>query len=569
MPERKRTACLTALCLLAALLAVLLPAFAADDEQPQRLATVNYSAGVNLREGPSTGYSSLRILPSGTMLNILGEARNGSTVWYRVSLYDDPAVTGYVHSGYVIVSEFNIDPGDEDADFEAYLEEQGFPESYRTGLRLLHALYPEWVFEAVHTGLEWKTVLEKESAVGRNLVPRSSNPLWINRSDVDKDGNQIGRDGYNWVAASPEIIAYYLDPRNFFTVSYIFQFETLSFDEDVQVPSGTQNILAGTFMDGATVTHEGTSYTYAEIFQLAGQSSGISPYHLASRARQEQGTGGTQLSFGSVPGYEGYYNFFNINAYTSSLASATVNGAIHAKNQGWTDPYLSIVGGSAFIGRAYIARGQDTLYFQKFNVVNTADGLFSHQYMTNVMAPASEAGSLRAAYADLHTPISFKIPVYLDMPEEAVKQPTEQTVPTLTADGYTLSDSYILGVPLDGLTADVLPHFSAANGGSVEVRTAEDAVKTDGVIATGDKLTVLYAGGTVWREYTFVVKGDVNGDGAVTILDLLQVQKHLLDVSYLSDARMQAAELNGDGRLTILDLLRMQKHLLGIQLIGA
>ena len=569
MPERKRTACLTALCLLAALLAVLLPAFAADDEQPQRLATVNYSAGVNLREGPGTGYSSLRILPSGTMLNILGEARNGSTVWYRVSLYDDPAVTGYVHSGYVIVSEFNIDPGDEDADFEAYLEEQGFPESYRTGLRLLHALYPEWVFEAVHTGLEWKTVLEKESAVGRNLVPRSSNPLWINRSDVDKDGNQIGRDGYNWVAASPEIIAYYLDPRNFFTVSYIFQFETLSFDEDVQVPSGTQNILAGTFMDGATVTHEGISYTYAEIFQLAGQSSGISPYHLASRARQEQGTGGTQLSFGSVPGYEGYYNFFNINAYTSSLASATVNGAIHAKNQGWTDPYLSIVGGSAFIGRAYIARGQDTLYFQKFNVVNTADGLFSHQYMTNVMAPASEAGSLRAAYTDLHTPISFKIPVYLDMPEEAVKQPTEQTVPTLTADGYTLSDSYILGVPLGGLTADVLPHLSAANGGSVEVRTAEDAVKTDGVIATGDKLTVLYAGGTVWREYTFVVKGDVNGDGAVTILDLLQVQKHLLDVSYLSDARMQAAELNGDGRLTILDLLRMQKHLLGIQLIGA
>ena len=61
MPERKRTACLTALCLLAALLAVLLPAFAADDEQPQRLATVNYSAGVNLREGPGTGYSSLRI----------------------------------------------------------------------------------------------------------------------------------------------------------------------------------------------------------------------------------------------------------------------------------------------------------------------------------------------------------------------------------------------------------------------------------------------------------------------------------------------------------------------------
>jgi beta-N-acetylglucosaminidase len=50
----------------------------------------------------------------------------------------------------------------------------------------------------------------------------------------------------------------------------------------------------------------------------------------------------------------------------------------------WNSPYRSIVGGAKFISQNYISRGQNTLYFQKFDVISNDDGLYKHQYMTNI-----------------------------------------------------------------------------------------------------------------------------------------------------------------------------------------
>ena len=48
--------------------------------------------------------------------------------------------------------------------------------------------------------------------------------------------------------------------------------------------------------------------------------SGVSPYHPASRVKQEVVTGPTSLSnsvSGTYKGHEGYYNFYNIGANDS------------------------------------------------------------------------------------------------------------------------------------------------------------------------------------------------------------------------------------------------------------
>ncbi|HHW30002.1 MAG TPA: mannosyl-glycoprotein endo-beta-N-acetylglucosamidase, partial [Syntrophomonadaceae bacterium] len=88
--------------------------------------------------------------------------------------------------------------------------------------------------------------------------------------------------------------------------------------------------------------------------------------------------------------------------------------------------------------------------------------------------------------------------------------------------------------------------------------------KTSGVLATGDKLQLRYKdSGSIYNTYNIVIYGDVNGDGDITIIDLLRVQKHLLNTSKLSGAFLTAADVSKDGAVTILDLLRVQKHLLG------
>ena len=48
-----------------------------------------------------------------------------------------------------------------DAEFVSKMKEAGFPDSYLSSLNALHAKYPKWQFEAVNTGLEWSTVIEK------------------------------------------------------------------------------------------------------------------------------------------------------------------------------------------------------------------------------------------------------------------------------------------------------------------------------------------------------------------------------------------------------------------------
>jgi len=352
---------------------------------------------------------------------------------------------------------------DEEA-FEAALEEEGFPESYKPYLRQLHEKYPSWKFHAYQTGLSWDTVIAKEAKIGRNLIPISKNIAW--KSVVPGAYNWATDnftifDGTTWVCASEDAIRYYMDPRNFLTETGIYQFELLSYNKDIQNVKGVQEILSGTPMEGS----KGYSYknengknetlTYTQTFIKAAELSGVSPYHLASRTRQEVVVSSSSFSgsaTGKYSGYEGYYNFYNIGANDSAGGGAIANGLTYAKKTDstyllpWTSPYRSIVGGALYIGKAYIGKGQDTLYLQKFNV--TPNSTYNHQYMTNVEAAFSEGQRIAEAYKSMSgMPIVFSIPVYEDMPEKACAAPQDGKNPNnwlskLNIKNYSLTPTF-------------------------------------------------------------------------------------------------------------------------------
>ena len=69
--------------------------------------------------------------------------------WYKIGFdYNGSYTYGYISGEYT--SKDNS--YSEDMDFESYLNEQGFPDSYKDGLRQLHADYPKWVFVADYVG---------------------------------------------------------------------------------------------------------------------------------------------------------------------------------------------------------------------------------------------------------------------------------------------------------------------------------------------------------------------------------------------------------------------------------
>lgn len=63
-----------------------------------------------------------------------------------------------------------------------------------------------------------------------------------------------------------------------------------------------------------------------------------------------------------------------------------------------------------------------------------------------------------------------------------------------------------------------------------------------------------------FSEYTpSTLKGDVDGDGIVTVMDATLVQKYIVNLSTLTDSQIKIADVNGDGQITVVDATVIQK----------
>lgn len=540
---------------------------------------------LNVRSGAGTGYSKTGTVSYGDSLTILSETTDSSGAkWYKISCGN---LTGYVSAAYVQLTSSGSQ-GSSDADFESYMTKQGFPESYKPYLRKLHEQHPKWIFTAQKLGVDWNTALKEECVVGRNLVHSSALASWksMEKGAYDFNGGYwYGLDG-SWVAASKEIIMYYMDPRNFLNDTYIFMFENQSYDPSYQTESGVKTILADTFMSGSyTCPDTKKKYTYSQTFMDAAKKSGVSPYHLASRCRNEQGVNGAPQSLGTVKGYENYFNFFDIQAYATSTMTAAEMGCKYAKTTNptyllpWTNQYKSIVGGSIFLGTGYITKGQDTLYLQKFDMVDGGNGLYYHQYMTCVFGQANEAISLKNAYSQdiLNSAMEFKIPVYNNMPDKLCPKPTSSgdnnnylkslsvsgTSISPTFDKFTASYTATVKAEVSSVTVNANPLGKSAKvsgNGKVSLKTGENTVKVTCTAASGVKRTYTIKITRKAASQT-LQQGDVNGDKYLTVVDALLMLRYNAGKTQLDSAQLKRADMNGDGKVDVIDALTLLKKI--------
>lgn len=351
-----------------------------------------------------------------------------------------------------------------------------FPDSYKPYIKNLKALHPNWTFKALFLKLDWAESIRQESYEvnqGISLVPDSYSANW------KKDGIDTYKDG-SFVIASRKAVAYIMDPRNFLNETSVFQFEALDFNAETSTVGTIDKVIAGTVMSsyptqykrsGSMVNLEnGLSWSQLIINSARNAGgSGISAVFLASRMRQE--TSLNILNNGSIngsnPTYPGVYNFFNMGATPNPDGSGSVtNGLAYASSKGWTTPQKSIESGAISLWSKWIQWGQNTTYFQKFDVSNiygNAKFLYGSQYMTNILAPSSESRISYNAYKSsgiLNSSFVFYIPVYDNMPTEISAHPdSELTEPTITGTDV---------VYLDDGVANGTDTFNARIGPSID-----------------------------------------------------------------------------------------------------
>ncbi len=537
-------------------------------------------------------------LRAGTKVDILDTS---NSAWYKISvMYNAQTYTGYSASQYIMINQAGgaVD-SPPDADFETKLANQGFPESYKVMLRDIHAKYPSWEFRAVHTGLDWSQVIAGEvntSTSKKNLVQGTSSlPRYSWRSTTVgydyKNDKWTPYDGSTWYAASDELIAYYLDPRTYLYENFIFVFESLSYVEGMQTEAGVEAILAGTFMSNAVPV--GETRTYAQLILEAAKNSGVSAYHIASRIKQEMGSTAGVCALGNSQQYPGIFNFYNIGAYdgndaaTKGLAWAATAGSY---GRPWNTPYKSILGGAQFLGTSYINVNQNTLYTQKFNVTNTSC-IFSHQYMTNVQAPATEGNSVYYAYKDnnlLNTTLVFDIPVYTNIPETPVSKPADAGNPnnwlaSLTVDGYALTPAFDVNMTTE-YTLNVAEHIESINVNASTVHRNASVTGAGTIsLAPGTNLVslVVTAQNGKTRTYNITVNrgaptstvtpgsamGDLNGDSTINYKDIVKIQRIIMGLDQCSDQAKSIADINKDGIINYKDIVKVQRHIMGLEYI--
>lgn len=295
------------------------------------------------------------------------------------------------------------------------LDEEKYP-GYKVLIDELKSRHPNWTFTLFYTKLDWNEVITNEGHSDTRTNPLNLIPDYMEYPEnwvceVDKDKTF---DNGHWLCASNIAIAHQMDSRNILTEENIFQFKELNYTDGVYTVEGMSYITDNTFLEGESI---------ANTLIEACKTANLDAYFVASRLIQEQGREGTKLSKGYEYNGVVVYNPFNIKASGNSTEEILTNAAKYAYEQGWNSLEKALLGGIDFVKKGYINVGQNTLYLQKFDVVNfdRDEDLYEHQYMQNLFAPESEASNMKEIYQNadaLDGNYNFIIPLYENMPSE-------------------------------------------------------------------------------------------------------------------------------------------------------
>ncbi len=656
------------------LLSIKLEIINAAENYPYNGMTTGDSLVVHNKANTNSN-SAVTELAFGTGVKVTGKSGNMYKITY------DTNKTGYVSANYVI----NVDAGKRTTNvsgIETYdnycnsLISKGFDRSYCQYLYHLHSKYPNWEFKA--DVLEYTLDEATAEEEGKVVLQTKNSNYWLNGKYIEGDYYYINQ----------AVIASFMDPRNSLYESLIFQFLDLESSKNISNDNALKKIAGS-----------GNLSKYFDEFEKAAVTVSINPVHIMARSEQE---GANKSNYGAITGLyttstgrksaqgyslDGYYNFYNIGSYTDSNYDYTVQrGLAYAAgflesnscivknsngkyeysaskcgqlsyNRPWNTPEKAIIGGAEFIANDYVRKGQDTLYYQKFNVSTYSSYTdFSHQYMTNIHAPVNEGGRIYEAYKAgnlLNSKFTFIIPVYKNMSpdvSEPVDKSSNSRLSSISIDGKAISDFdavrveyaynaitsansvkveaktedskasvsgtgtynftsdgtvkvtltvtaedgsktvYVIdikkvvpsesitvndvvskmGVKVDGsimygispgTEVSTLVKTVTSNKGQASVVNSSNKSKTTGALASGDKITI--SGTNEKKVYTIAVRGDVNGDGAVKINDLILVQSHILNKGKLTGYKLYAGDTNYDGAVKINDLIMIQSQILG------
>ena len=420
----------------------------------------------------------------GTEMEVLASkaaTSNCAAGWYKIKYYKDK--TGYICKSLV---EKYSDVTKKNDSYCNALKNAGFPASYCPFLSYLHSKHPNWVFKAENTGITLLNAINGESE--RNYTQASALPYIASSTIREAGGWRTASDGYVAYMLDPRNYLNEQNIFAFENLSYDSKYHTINVVKSIF--SGTyleKNSYPQYFIDAANLYNVSPVHLASRVKQEGGTNSSYSAvsgtvsgtcsrsayicssyvdkstkkivgasyvkmrdgagtnYDIVTRARKgesftfvstklyktEKGCSAGWYKINLTRSLKGIYNYYNIGAYNDNPVMRGLKAAAgcvdYNDNTPWDSREKAIKYGASFIAGGYISAGQDTMYYQKFNTgPNARSPRYTHQYMTNILAPTSESLSTYDSYSSLKLldkAYVFKIPVYNSMPTEFTTHP--------------------------------------------------------------------------------------------------------------------------------------------------
>lgn len=130
---------------------------------------------------------------------------------------------------------------------------------------------------------------------------------------------------------------------------------------------------------------------------------------------------------------------------------------------------------------------------------------------------------------------------------------------SILSENYKIDDGIIYGVEQKTTFAEFKKNLK--NEFEVKLYDKNGNEINDGatIVATLATVKLCSDKGEVLHELTVAVKGDINGDGKVTITDFVKIKSQLISGNAIfNKAQLQAADVSGDGKISITDFVQIK-----------
>ena len=369
--------------------------------------------------------------------------------------------------------------------------------------------------------------VEAKTLTGISITKKPDKLTYLEGESFDKAGMVVTasyNNGTSETVTDYQVSGYNSTPGTK-TITVSYQGKTASFTVTVAPKS----------LCSIAITQKPTKLTYIEGEQL--NLSG-----LVVTASYDNGTSGT------VTGYQ-------VSGYTSTPGTKTITITYGGKSATFT----VTVQAKAVSSISMKANPSKTTYLTGESL-NLAGAKITVKYNNNTQKDIAVTTAMVSGYNADKVGSQTVIVTYAGK-STSFKVTVQSRVPSsITSGTYSISGGFISKIGAGTTVSQLLNGINER--AYCKVYKGSSEVTGGTLIGTGMTVKLL-DGSTVKQTLTIVVTGDTNGDGNITITDMLAVKSHLLKKSTLTGAAAKAADTSGDKAISITDFIQIKAHILG------